>query len=51
MSKCKENMNGAFGLFKITEERIMDRIDDYKFHDFVKMARYLYVGNIGSNDF
>ena len=35
----------------MTEERLRERIDDYDFHKLVKVAKYMYTANLGSNDF
>lgn len=38
-------------IIKLTEARVLDRISDYEFKNFVKLAKYFLTPNIGSNDF
>lgn len=50
-SKCKENVNGGFGMYVLAETKVLERIKDYDFKDLVKIAKYFFTPNIGSNNF
>ncbi len=42
---------GGYGLYFAAETRIKDRIDDFTLSELVKLTKYFYVPNIGSNEF
>jgi len=50
-SKSSENIQGGFGIYKVAEKRLAETLDDYNFHDLIKIALLLIPQSIGSNDF
>ncbi|CAD8061272.1 unnamed protein product [Paramecium sonneborni] len=50
-SKCPDNQRGGFGIYAVTEKQVQQRIRDYNFSDFIKLAQYIFVPNICSNAF
>ena len=40
-----------FKIYKLAEDRINDRIHDYGFNEAVRLAKYFFWPNIGSNSF
>ncbi|CAD8139202.1 unnamed protein product [Paramecium octaurelia] len=50
-SKCPDNQKGGFGIYAATEKQVQQRIRDYTFSDFIKLAQYIFTPNICSNAF
>ena len=50
-SKSSENVQGGFGVYKVAETRLAETLNDYNFHDLIKIALLLIPQNIGSNEF
>lgn len=38
-------------MYALAESKVLERIRDYDFSDLVKLAKYFFTPNIGSNNF
>ena len=50
-SKSSENIQGGFGIYKVAEQRLTETLNDYNFHQLIKIGLLLIPQSIGSNEF
>ena len=50
-SKSSDNIQGGFGIYKVAEKRLTETLNDYNFHQLIRIALLLIPQSIGSNEF